>query len=124
MSKRSDSIELALYRGGVLRKSVVPHHLTQACEIVARHAARLDRLRLAQCNGIPRWDPKSQGVFPTWTDEDRARAARETEESRAAIREQLKAFLGRGCGWKFYTDPRAGVVLRISTRDNRRDCFF
>lgn len=124
MSKRSDSLEIALYRGGVLRKSVVPHHLTRACEIVARHVARIDRWRLAQCNDIPRWDPKAQGGFPSWTDEDQARADRETKESIAAIQEQLKAFLTPGCVWKFYPDPRAGVVLRISTRDNRRDCFF
>jgi hypothetical protein len=124
MSKRSDAIEVALYRGDVLRQRFVRHHLTRSCEIVARHVARLNRWRILQCNGIERWDSKARGMFAGWTDEDQARMEREVEKSRGAIEDQLRPFLTPGCVWKFYTDPRAGVLLRISTRDNRRDCFF
>lgn len=121
---KAANIELSLYRSGLLRSKIVPHHLETACKGIARHVARLDRWRLAECNGIPRYDPKANGVFASWTDDDTALMEKQVEESREAIKAALKAFIVPGCQWKFYTDPRAGVVLRISNKANTRDSFL
>ncbi|MGA1831625.1 hypothetical protein [Rhizobium wenxiniae] len=123
MSK-AENIELAIYRSGLLRKACKAHHLTIACKTVARHVGRLDRWRTAECNGIERWDAKAGGMFATWTEADQARADKESAESRDAIRQVLKTFIVPGCLWKFYEDPRAGSVARISNKDNTRDCFI
>lgn len=123
MSK-ADKIELALYRSMLLKRDIAERYLTAACKVVARHVSRLDRWRIAECNGIERWDSKAHGLFATWTEEDQARADKETAESRSIIQQELKPFLTPGCTWKFYTDPRAGSVARISTKDNTRDCFI
>jgi hypothetical protein len=123
----AEKAELSLHRSGLLQKNLQPgnlRNLAADCKIVARHVARIDRWRLAQCNGIPRWDQKAQGVFASWTEEDGERAERETAESRDKIRKTLGQHLTPGCVWKWYTDPRAGVVARISDKANRRDCFL
>ena len=117
------NIELSLYRSGLLRAGVNAYHLQTACKSIARHVARINRHQLNACNGIPRWDVKAQQVLASWTEQDAEKAERETDASRAASRDALKPFLTPGCVWDWQTDPRAGCVLRIRDKNNRRDCF-
>ena len=117
------NIELSLYRSGLLRAGVNAYHLETACKSITRHVARTSRHQLNACNGIPRWDAKAQQVLASWTEQDAEKAERETDASRAAIRDALKQFLTPGCVWDWKTDPRAGCVLRIRDKNNRRDCF-
>ena len=117
------NIELSLYRSGLLRAGVNAYHLQTACKSIARHVARISRHQLNACNGIPRWDAKAQQVLASWTERDAEKAERETDASRAAIRDALKQFLTPGCVWDWKTDPRAGCVVRIRDKNNRRDCF-
>ena len=117
------NIELNLYRSGLLRAGVNAHHLQTACKSIARHAARISRHQVNTRNGIPRWDVKAQQMLASWTEQDAEKAERETDASRAAIRDALKQFLTSGCVWDWKTDPRAGCVLRIRDKNNRRDCF-
>ena len=121
------NIELNLYRSGLLRAGVNAYHLQTACNRLARHAARIGRHQLNACNGIPRWDAKARQVPASWTEQDAEqdaeKAKRETNASRAAVRDALKQFLTPGCVWDWKTDPRAGCVLRIRDKNNRRDCF-
>ena len=65
----------------------------------------------------------AEQVLASWTEQDAENAKRETDASRAAIRDALKQFLTPGCVWDWKTDPRAGCVLRIRDKDNCRDCF-
>ena len=125
------NIELNLYRSQLLRAGVNAYHLETACKSIARHAARISRhaARISRhqvnaCNGIPRWDVKAQQMLASWTEQDAEKAERETDDSRAAIRDALKQFLTPGCVWDWKTDPRAGCVLRIRDKNNRRDCFI
>ena len=118
------NIELNLYRSQLLRAGVNAYHLENACKSIARHVARIRRHQLNDCNGIPRWDVKAQRVLASWTEQDAEKAERETDASRAAIRDALKQFLTPGCVWDWKTDPRAGCVLRIRDKNNRRDCFI
>ena len=120
------NIELKLYRSGLLRAGVNAYHLETACKSIARHVARINRHQLNAYNaynGVQRWDVKAQQVLASRTEHDEEKAGRETDASRAAIRDALKQFLTPGClfGWK--TDPRAGCVLFILDKNNRRDCF-
>lgn len=124
MSTKSEKIELALYRSGMLRKNINGLHLQEACKALSRHIARISRWRLAQCNGIDRWDSKAHGFFASWTDEDQARADKETAESKAAIQKALRQFAAPGVVFKWYSDPRAGAVVRLSNKQNTRDCFI
>ena len=117
------NIELNLYRSGLLRAGVNAYHLQTACKSIARYVARISRHQLNACNGIPRWDVKAQQVLASWTELDAEKAERETDASRAAIRDALKQFLTPGCVWDWKTDPRAGCVVRIRDKNNRRDCF-
>ena len=117
------NIELSLYRSGLLRAGVNAYHLQTACKSIARHAARISRHQVNACNGIPRWDAKAQQFLASWTEHDAEKAERETDASRAAIRDALKQFLTPGCVWDWKTDPRAGCVVRIRDKNNRRDCF-
>ena len=117
------NIELNLYRSQLLRAGVNAYHLETACKSIARHAARISRHRVNACNGIPRWDAEAQQVLASWTEQDAEKAERETDASRAAIRDALKQFLKPGCVWDWKTDPRAGCVVRIRDKNNRRDCF-
>lgn len=121
------TIELALYRSGLLQAQLgYPERrgLQAACKTISRHAARLARHQLNACNGIERWDQKAQRFLASWTEEDQAKAERETDESRKAIGDELRVFLTPGCVWDWKTDPRAGCVLRITDKDNRRDVFI
>ena len=118
------NIELNLYRSQLLRACVNAYHLQTACKSVARHVARISRHQLNACNGVQRWDVKAQQVLASWTEQDAEKAERETDASRAAIRDALKQFLTPGCVWDWKTDPRAGCVLRIRDKNNRRDCFI
>ena len=118
------NIELSLYRSGLLRAGVNAYRLQTACKSITRHAARISRHQVNACNGIPRWDAKAQQVLASWTEHDAEKAERETDASRAAIRGALKQFLTPGCVWDWKTDPRAGCVLRIRDKNNRRDCFI
>ena len=117
------NIELKLYRSQLLRAGVNAYHLETACKSITRHVARISRHQLNACNGIPRWNAKAQQVLASWTEQDAENAERETDASRAAIRDALKQFLTPGCVWDWKTDPRAGCVLRIRDKNNRRDCF-
>ena len=117
------NIELNLYRSQLLRAGVNAYHLETACKSIARHVARISRHQLNACNGIQRWDAKAQQVLASWTEQDAEKAERETDASRAAIRDALKQFLTPGCVWDWKTDPRAGCVVRIRDKNNRRDCF-
>ena len=117
------NIELSLYRSGLLRAGVNAYHLEIACKSIARHAARISRHQVNACNGIPRWDVKAQQVLASWTELDAEKAERETDASRAAIHDALKRFLTPGCFWYWKTDPRAGCIVRIRDKNNRRDCF-
>ena len=117
------NIELNLYRSQLLRAGVNAYHLETACKSIARHAARIRRHQVNACNGIQRWDVRAQMVLASWTKQDAEKAERETDASRAAIRDALKQFLTPGCVWDWKTDPRAGCVVRIRDKNNRRDCF-
>ena len=117
------NIELNLYRSQLLRAGVNAYHLETACKSIARHVARISRHQLNACNGIQRWDVKARQVLASWTEQDAEKAERETDASRAAIRDALKQFLTPGCVWDWKTDPRAGCVVRIRDKNNRRDCF-
>ena len=114
------NIELSLYRSGLLRAGVNAYHLQTACKSIARHAARISRHQVNACNGIPRWDVKAQQMLASWTEQDAEKAERETDASRAAIRDALKQFLTPGCVWDWKADPRAGCVVRIRDKNNRR----
>ena len=118
------NIELNLYRSQLLRAGVKAYHLETACKSIARHVARISRHQLNACNGVQRWDVKAQQVLASWTEQDAEKAERETDASRAAIRDALKQFLTPGCVWDWKTDPRAGCVVRIRDKNNRRDCFI
>lgn len=121
------TIELALYRSGLLQAQLgYPERrgLQAACKTIARHAARLARHQINACNGIERWDQKAQRFLASWTEEDQAKAERETDASRKAIRDELRFYLTPGCVGDWKTDPRAGCVLRITDKDNRRDVFI
>ena len=117
------NIELNLYRSQLLRAGVNAYHLETACKSITRHVARISRHQLNACNGIQRWDVKAQRWLASWTEQDAEKAERETAASRAAIRDALKQFLTPGCVWDWKTDPRAGCVVRIRDKNNRRDCF-
>lgn len=121
---KAANIELALYRSGLLRAKINPRHLELACKGLTRHVARIDRHRVNACNGINRWDQQLQRMMASWTEDDQAKADKETADSREAIQDALRAFLTPGCVWNWYTDPRAGVVARIRDKDNRRDAFL
>ena len=132
------NIELSLYRSGLLRAGVNAYHLQTACKSIARHVARIRRHQVNACNacnGIPRWDVKARQIIPrwdvkaqqmpaSWTELDAEKAERETDASRAAIHDALKRFLTPGCFWYWKTDPRAGCIVRIRDKNNRRDCFI
>ena len=118
------NIELNLYRSQLLRAGVNAYHLETACKSIARHVARINRHQLNACNGIQRWDVKAQWWLASWTEQDAEKAERETAASRAAIRDALKQFLTPGCFWYWKTDPRAGCIVRIRDKNNRRDCFI
>lgn len=123
---RATDIELALYRSRLLRKdaNVNPHHFSKACRFVAKQAARIARHQLNACNGIERYDVKARQMLASWTEDDQAKADRETEESRKAIVDALSSFMTRGLKWDWKTDPRAGCVLRISDKRNVYDAFI
>ena len=118
------NIELNLYRSGLLRAGVNAYHLETACKSIARHVARINRHQLNAYNAVQRWDVKAQQVPASWTEQDAEKAEREIDASRAAIRDALKQFLTPGCVWDWKTDPRAGCVVRIRDKNNRRDCFI
>lgn len=117
------TVELALYRSGLIRPKTYPRAVTVACEAISRHVARIARHRLNACNGINRYDPRAGRVLASWTEADQAKAECETDASRKAIRDELRPLLVSGCVWDWKTDPRAGCVLRISDKANRRDAF-
>lgn len=128
MSKKT-VIELNLWRSRLLRAKLATGLATgalqDACAVVARHAARLDRINLEGCNGVPKeWDSARREWIMGLDDGDAARHEKQTAESRAAIREALSPFLTPGCVWHWKTDPRAGAVLRISDKANRRDVWI
>ena len=118
------NIELNLYRSRLLRAGVNAYHLETACKSIARHVARINRHQLNAYNGVQRWGVKAQQVLASWTEQDAEKAEREIDASRAAIRDALKQFLTPGCFWYWKTDPRAGCVVRIRDKNNRRDCFI
>lgn len=116
--------ELALYRGKLLRASFANGAFQDACKIAARHIARIDRIRLIECNGVPVYrGPRFEPDARSRTDEEQALADKQESESRAAIQSALRPFLTPGCVFKFYSDPRA-AVCRVSNRQNTRDAFL
>lgn len=121
---KADQIELAIYRGNLLQKSYAPRAFSDACKVASRHVARLDRWRIAACNGVARYDAKLGCAVMAWDESDQARADKETTESRKAIEAALKPFLTRGVAFKYYDDPRAGSVLRIRDAANIHECFI
>jgi hypothetical protein len=121
---KKDSVELALWRSGLLRAKVARMALQDACAIVSRHAARLERINLEACNGVPKWCATLQRFEQGLDDSDVARHEHQTAESRAAIRAALAPFLTPGCVWHWKTDPRAGCAVRISDKRNWRDVFL
>lgn len=124
---KAAKIELSLYRSGLLRAGVNAYHLETACKSIARHVARISRHQINACNGIQRWVNYAPGkgrLEASWTEADQAKADIEIADSRVAIREVIGQFITLGCRWDWKTDPRAGCVLRISDKANRRDCFI
>jgi hypothetical protein len=78
-----------------------------------RAAATLDRINLARCNGVERYDAKLGRRFATWTDDDEARAEMQQDRARAKARAALKRFqvdLGLALRLEFGTDPRGAAV--------------
>jgi hypothetical protein len=124
MSK--DKVELALWRSGLLRANLRGRGgFSAACAVVSRHAARLDRINMEGCNGVPKvWIPARQEWEMGLDDSDTARHEKHTAESRAAIRAALAPYLTPGCVWHWKTDARAGCAVRISDKGNRRDVFI
>ena len=119
------SVELALWRSGLLRAKIARGALESACSIVSRHAARLYRINLEGCNGVPKeWDSARREWHMGLDDDDTARHEKQRAESRAAIRAALSPFLTPGCNWTWYTDPRGGTVARIYNKENTRDAFI
>lgn len=124
MSKKT-VIELNLWRSRLLRAKLANGALQDACAVVARHAARLDRINMEGCNGVPKeWDSARRDWIMGLDESDTARHEKQTVESRAAIRKALSPFLTPGCVWHWKTDPRAGAVLRISDKANTRDVWI
>lgn len=121
---KAEKIELAIHRSNLLQKSYGTTALADACKIVSRHVAVIDRWRTAACNGVARYDAKLGRAVMGWDQKDQDRADAETAKSKKAIEAALKPFLTRGVVFKYYDDPRAGVVLRIRDADNNRDCFI
>jgi hypothetical protein len=124
MSKKTD-IELSLWRSGLLRRKIARGALESACATVARHAARLDRINLEGCNGVVKgYDSARKEPIMGLDGSDTARHGKHKEESRKAIRAALAPFLTPGCVFNWVPDARAGCVLRLSDKTNRRDCFI
>lgn len=120
----STAIELELYRGKILRTNIANGAFQDACKAAARHAARLERIRLVECNGIE--VPQGYGkpsLSRSRTDAEQALADRQEADSRQAMIDALRPFLSPGCVWKFYSDPRA-PLCRISNKQNTRDAFL
>lgn len=124
MSRKTD-VELALWRSRLLRAKVARGAVEDACAIVARHTARLDRVNLEGCNGVPKeYDPARREWVMGLDDADTARHEETREKSRAAIVAALRPLLTPGCRFTWYTDPRGGTVVRVYDRANRRDAFL
>lgn len=123
MSKKD--VELALWRSRLLRANVRNGALQDACAIVSRHAARLDRVNMEGCNGVPKeYDSARREWLMGLDDTDTARHEVTREKSRAAIVAALRPILTPGCLFTWYTDPRGGAVVRVYDKTNRRDCFI
>jgi hypothetical protein len=119
-----DKVELALWRSRLLRANVRGGVLQAACAVVSRHAARLDRVNMEGCNGVPKeYDSARHEWIMGLDDSDLSRHEATTEKSRAAIVAALRPVLTPGCQFTWYSDPRGGAVVRIYDKANRRDCF-
>jgi hypothetical protein len=123
MTRKAD-IELALWRSGLLRKSIANGALQDACAVAARHVVRLERNALAACNGVPKgWDAAGREPIMGLDDSDTARMDKENTAAQAALQSTLRPFLTPGCVFKFYSDPR-GANVRIRNKQNTRDAFL
>ena len=94
---------------------------------LAKAGRALDRINLAMCNGIERWDSAAGRRLASWTDEDQARADR--AKLRAA--DKALAVLSRLNGDKPYSksnvsvftvsfngDPRGAAIKLFVAPDN------
>lgn len=82
-----------------------------------RAAAGLDRINLARCNGVERWDAAARMRLATWTDEDESKAGKAESRHRAKVAEivdklNAESFLRGTFTVRFGGDPR-GASVRI-----------
>lgn len=122
MEMTSKDIELALWRSGLLtqRAQKRPFEIEQRAKTIRKHAGRYDAARLAECNGIPRYDVKAGRVLPSLTEQDQIDLDAKIEKAQDAIETELRAILKRGTKYDFRRDPRA-AVMRFVNRENTKD---
>lgn len=63
----------------------------RAADTLTRQARATDRMNLAACNGIMRWNDSRRVSEPTWTDDDESRREAQRSKARAKIREVLES---------------------------------
>lgn len=120
MDMTAKDIELEIYRSGLLKSDARPHHVTQRCKVIKKHAARYDRARLQLCNGIERWDSEAWRVVASLTEKDETRLDAVKRDAREHIADELRAMLKRGTVLDFRSDPRA-AICRFVNKANTRD---
>lgn len=90
---------------------------------LAKAGRALDRINLALCNGIERWDSAAGRRLASWTDEDQARADKAIARHRATaetVVAQLNAesFLSGSFAVRFNQDPRGAAIKLFVAPDN------
>ena len=117
-------IELALWRSGLLRRTLATGALQDACAATARHLARVQRAREGLCNGVPKeWDARRREHIMGLDDADTDRLTADVAKGQAAVEKALRPFLTPGTVWRWRSDPRYGH-LRLSDKGNTRDLFL
>jgi hypothetical protein len=123
MSRTKERLEYAAALGSLLTleaqaagQQMYPHIVARDVAELMKLARRAERVAIAQCNGIPRFDAKSGQMVSTWTEDDEAKA----EKTRANVQEKVKKIGARydfkGCS--VHGDPR-GYALKIKLASGR-----
>lgn len=123
MTMTAKDIELALWRSGLINPKVCKTLIQDNCGIVARNAAKFDRARLAECNGLPQsWDPVRREYVMGLTEKNQADLESIRLKTKAAMKAALQEILTRGLIYDFRSDPR-GAILRIVNKENTKDAW-
>ena len=115
--------ELDLWRSGLLASATKARDVTDAAQALAKAANTLQRVREAECNGVPQpgtWDPARREYQMGLTTADIAKLETQCTKAQTKVRDTLFSVLARGFVVKYYPDPR-GTLLRVTNRDNTRD---